>query len=204
MSPNWLFLILIPIVLLCIFFPILVIKKVRRSGVLGAPAGQNPFHQAAGESREDFVRRYWNRSGVVMDGVTLVDLYDRVRVLEGRGPGTEPGAFVSQGPFQQAPGQSREDFVRQHWNRSGVVADGVTLVDLYDRVRVLEGRGPGAEPGAFVSQGPFQQAPGQSREDFVRQHRNRSGVVADGVTLIDLYDRIGVLEGLARTEQKSE
>jgi hypothetical protein len=30
--------------------------------------------------------------------------------------------------------------VRRHWQRPGVVADGVTLVDLYDRIRALEER----------------------------------------------------------------
>ena len=42
--------------------------------------------------------------------------------------------------FDQLPGESREDFVRRRWNRSGVVADGVTAVDLYDRIVALEAR----------------------------------------------------------------
>jgi len=33
-----------------------------------------------------------------------------------------------------------EDFVRANWQRPGVVADGVTLVDLYDRIAALEAR----------------------------------------------------------------
>ncbi|WP_405057234.1 hypothetical protein OG474_31445 [Kribbella sp. NBC_01505] len=90
MNPNWLFLILIPVVLLFVLVPILVMKGIRRQArnglgpaVLGAP-GQNPFAQAEGETREEFVRRHWQRSGVVANGVTLVDLYDRIRVLEER------------------------------------------------------------------------------------------------------------------------
>ncbi|MFI0084823.1 hypothetical protein [Streptomyces bobili] len=46
-----------------------------------APAG---FHQSSQESREQFVRRHWQRPGVVADGVTLVDLYDRIAALEER------------------------------------------------------------------------------------------------------------------------
>ncbi|VXA94773.1 hypothetical protein [Aeromicrobium sp. 9AM] len=42
--------------------------------------------------------------------------------------------------FQQAAGETREAFVRRHWQRPGVVADGVTLVDLYDRINELERR----------------------------------------------------------------
>lgn len=44
------------------------------------------------------------------------------------------------GSFRQNAGESREDYVRRHWDRSGVVANGVTLVDLYDRIRALEER----------------------------------------------------------------
>jgi hypothetical protein len=50
----------------------------------GGGAGTNTFQQGAGESREDFVRRHRHRPGVVADGVTLVDLYDRIRRLEHR------------------------------------------------------------------------------------------------------------------------
>jgi hypothetical protein len=42
--------------------------------------------------------------------------------------------------FQQSPGETREAFVRRHWQRPGVVADGVTLVDLYDRIEELAKR----------------------------------------------------------------
>jgi hypothetical protein len=42
--------------------------------------------------------------------------------------------------FQQSPGETREAYVRRLWQRPGVVANGVTLVDLYDRIGALEGR----------------------------------------------------------------
>ncbi|MCT9083538.1 hypothetical protein [Streptomyces fulvoviolaceus] len=57
---------------------------------------------------------------------------------------TAPGAAASTG-LQQAPQESREEFVRRHWQRPGVVANGVTLVDLYDRIRALEERVARAE-----------------------------------------------------------
>ncbi|GIG66526.1 hypothetical protein [Phytomonospora endophytica] len=44
------------------------------------------------------------------------------------------------GGFQQSPHETREEFVRRNWQRSGVVANGPTLIDLYDRVRALEQR----------------------------------------------------------------
>ncbi|MEU4385344.1 hypothetical protein [Promicromonospora sp. NPDC023805] len=50
----------------------------------GWDASPSTFHQGAGESREDFVRRHRHRPGVVADGVTLVDLYDRIKRLEHR------------------------------------------------------------------------------------------------------------------------
>ena len=40
--------------------------------------------------------------------------------------------------FEHPPGETREAFVRKYWQRPGVVADGVTLVDLYDRIAQLE------------------------------------------------------------------
>jgi hypothetical protein len=43
--------------------------------------------------------------------------------------------------------ESREDFVRRHRNRPGVVANGATLVDLYDRIRHLEERLASVESG---------------------------------------------------------
>ena len=48
-----------------------------------------------------------------------------------------------------------------------------------ERAAVATGR-PVAEPG--------------TREDFVRRHRFQPGLVANGETLLDLYDRIGRLE----------
>ncbi|MCX2947573.1 hypothetical protein [Lentzea sp. NEAU-D7] len=65
-------------------------------------------------------------------------------------PGTAPGAGPFSG-FQQSPQESREDFVRRHWQRPGVVADGVTLVDLYDRIRALEERVAQAERRSAAS-----------------------------------------------------
>lgn len=44
------------------------------------------------------------------------------------------------GKLDQQPGESREDYVRRLWDRSGVVANGVTLVDLYNRIQALEAR----------------------------------------------------------------
>ncbi|MFD5164265.1 hypothetical protein ACFWMJ_40535 [Streptomyces hawaiiensis] len=57
---------------------------------------------------------------------------------------TAPSAVAPTG-FQQSVQESREEFVRRHWRRSGVVANGVTLVDLYDRIRALEERVSRAE-----------------------------------------------------------
>jgi len=42
--------------------------------------------------------------------------------------------------FDQLPGESRESFVRRFSNRPGVVADGTTLVDLYNRCAILQDR----------------------------------------------------------------
>jgi hypothetical protein len=47
---------------------------------------------------------------------------------------------IAMGYFDQLPGESREDFVRRFSTRPGVVADGVTLVDLYNRIAALERR----------------------------------------------------------------
>jgi hypothetical protein len=59
-------------------------------------------------------------------------------------PATAPGAVAPTG-FQQSAQESREEFVRRHWQRPGVVANGVTLVDLYDRIQALEERVARAE-----------------------------------------------------------
>ena len=66
-----------------------------------------------------------------------------VRVAEQTGAG--PGLY-------QAPGESREAFVRRNWQRPGVVADGVTLVDLYDRIASLEQRLAAAERNPKTSE----------------------------------------------------
>lgn len=59
-----------------------------------------------------------------------------------RDPPSPAAAPPSAGPtgFSQAPGDTREAYVRRHWQRPGVVANGVTLVDLYDRIGELEQR----------------------------------------------------------------
>ncbi|WP_327640292.1 hypothetical protein OHB24_18505 [Kribbella sp. NBC_00482] len=90
MSPNW-WLLLIPVVLIVlgVLVPRAVLKAQRASVDLrpataphdAAPTG---FEQSSQESREEFVRRHWQRPGVVANGVTLVDLYDRIRALEER------------------------------------------------------------------------------------------------------------------------
>jgi hypothetical protein len=58
-----------------------------------------------------------------------------------------PASATSTGP-QDAVRESREEFVRRHWQRPGVVANGATLVDLYDRIRALEARVARAEQQA--------------------------------------------------------
>ncbi|MEU5890651.1 hypothetical protein ABZ835_27960 [Streptomyces sp. NPDC047461] len=57
------------------------------------------------------------------------------------------GSAASSG-FQDSAQESREEFVRRNWQRPGVVANGVTLVDLYDRIRALEERVARAEQQA--------------------------------------------------------
>jgi hypothetical protein len=92
MSTSWA--LLIPVAALVVFvlgaFAVLKVQRgsVRReeSRSATAPRAAAPtgLQQSSHESREDFVRRHWQRSGVVADGVTLVDLYDRIRALEER------------------------------------------------------------------------------------------------------------------------
>lgn len=92
MSANWF--LLIPVAALVLFVPgaIAVLKlqkaSLRRMGsmaVTASPAADRTgFQQSSQESREEFVRRHWQRSGLVADGVTLVDLYDRIQALEER------------------------------------------------------------------------------------------------------------------------
>ena len=92
-----------------------------------------------------------------------------------------------------------------------VIFGGLLIMRLQKKLReplfpgVPEPTGGGAsgpEPTGWAASTSFQQGAGESREDFVRRHRHRPGVVADGVTLVDLYDlirrlehRIAVLEG---------
>ena len=85
---------LIPLcaLLAVIFGGVLITRQQRKGGTtVSASTGQpavsssvNGLQQAAGETREDFVRRQRNRPGVVANGATLVDLYDRIRQLEDR------------------------------------------------------------------------------------------------------------------------
>ncbi|MCX5256520.1 hypothetical protein OOK27_20685 [Streptomyces canus] len=92
MSANWF--VLIPIAALVLFVPgaIAVLKlqkaSLRRMGSMPVTASlaadRTGFQQSSQESREEFVRRHWQRSGLVADGVTLVDLYDRIQALEER------------------------------------------------------------------------------------------------------------------------
>ncbi len=70
--------------------------------------------------------------------------FQRIKSMQGS---TSPHASARTG-FQQSEQESREEFVRRHWQRPGVVADGVTLVDLYDRIRALEERVARAERGS--------------------------------------------------------
>jgi hypothetical protein len=86
---------------------------------------------------------------VVFGGVLVMRLQNKLRepLFPGGQEPTGGGAgrpestgWAAGGSFQQGAGETREDFVRRHRHRPGVVADGVTLVDLYDRIRRLEHR----------------------------------------------------------------
>ncbi|MFI9170278.1 hypothetical protein [Streptomyces lincolnensis] len=81
---------------------------------------------------------------IVLGGIAVMRLQ---KISVGRDEvrsATAPGAVAATG-FQQSPLESREEFVRRHRQRSGVVANGETLVDLYDRIRALEERVTRAE-----------------------------------------------------------
>lgn len=92
MSANWFLLIPVAALVVIVLGAVAVLKLQKAS--LGrneprpatAPHASAPtgIHQSEQESREDFVRRHWQRPGVVANGVTLVDLYDRIRALEER------------------------------------------------------------------------------------------------------------------------
>lgn len=87
MSQNWLLLIPVGCLVLFAIGPFAVLRMQKKAS---APRGElrsaapTGLQQASQESREEFVRRHWQRSGVVANGVTLVDLYDRIRALEER------------------------------------------------------------------------------------------------------------------------
>ncbi|MDT0566300.1 hypothetical protein RM704_02210 [Streptomyces sp. DSM 3412] len=92
MSASWA--LLIPVAALVVFvlgaIAVLKLQKVSlgqnepRSATAPSSVAPTGFQQSAQESREEFVRRHWQRPGVVANGVTLVDLYDRIRALEER------------------------------------------------------------------------------------------------------------------------
>lgn len=92
---NELIYLLIPAaaILVVVFGGILVMKAQKMSAYVGerqaGAAGPMGFQQGADESREAFVRRHWQRPGVVADGRTLIDLYDRIAELEKRLADTE-------------------------------------------------------------------------------------------------------------------
>jgi hypothetical protein len=86
----------------------------------------------------------------VVGAIGVVRLQKRVLRTQGEmGSGPVLRTAVSTG-FDQSPDESREEFVRRHWQRPGVVANGVTLVDLYDRIRALEERLARAEGRSAV------------------------------------------------------
>jgi hypothetical protein len=81
---------LIPLVALLalVIGAVLIVRQQRKAGptMPVSPGGGTGggLAQAVGETREDFVRRNRDRPGVVANGATLVDLYDRIRHLEER------------------------------------------------------------------------------------------------------------------------
>ncbi|WP_406216964.1 hypothetical protein [Streptomyces canus] len=92
MSANWLVLIPVAALVLFVLGAIAVLKlqkaslgRIESMSATASPAADpTGFHQSSQESREEFVRRHWQRPGLVADGVTLVDLYDRIQALEER------------------------------------------------------------------------------------------------------------------------
>ncbi|TDC74627.1 hypothetical protein [Streptomyces hainanensis] len=92
MSDSWFLLIPVAALVVVVLGPAAVLKLQKvllgriefRSAPAPGAAAPNEFQQSSQESREEFVRRHWQRPGVVADGVTLVDLYDRIRALEER------------------------------------------------------------------------------------------------------------------------
>ena len=96
MSTNPYLWLLIPLgsLLAVILGGVLVSRTQRRGSRILASDGQpsvSGFGQATGETREDYVRRHRDRPGVVANGATLVDLYDRIRLLEERLATVESG-----------------------------------------------------------------------------------------------------------------
>lgn len=83
-------LLLIPLfaLLALVIGAVLIVRQQRKAGptvpVSGGGGTGGGLVQTAGETRDDFVRRNRDRPGVVANGATLVDLYDRIRHLEER------------------------------------------------------------------------------------------------------------------------
>ncbi|MFI1360100.1 hypothetical protein ACH4TV_41935 [Streptomyces sp. NPDC020898] len=80
----------------------------------------------------------------VVGAIGVLKLQKIARGPDGPGQAAASPAAAATG-LQQSSQESREEFVRRHWQRPGVVANGVTLVDLYDRIRALEERVARAE-----------------------------------------------------------
>lgn len=81
---------------------------------------------------------------IVLGGMAVLKLQKLSLGRDELRSATAPGAVAATG-FQQSAQESREEFVRRNWQRPGVVANGVTLVDLYDRIQALEERVARAE-----------------------------------------------------------
>lgn len=87
MPSELLFLLIPAVALLLVVLAGFAVKRAQESfrKIAEQVDGANPrMNHESGESRETFVRRNWQRPGVVADGRTLVDLYDRVNALEQR------------------------------------------------------------------------------------------------------------------------
>ncbi|GAA4730408.1 hypothetical protein GCM10023350_12070 [Nocardioides endophyticus] len=89
MSTNPYIWLLIPLAALVVIIlgGILVTRLQKATAAASATALATLDRNAAGagaETREEFVRRHRHQPGVVANGETLVDLYDRIRELEER------------------------------------------------------------------------------------------------------------------------
>jgi hypothetical protein len=73
-------------------------------------------------------------------GAILVMKLQKMTVEQDQAHPGSPSGDPARTGLQQSPAESREAYVRRNWQRPGVVANGVTLVDLYDRINQLEHR----------------------------------------------------------------